>query len=354
MNEPPATQPPPPPPPEGDAAPPWWRSGRFYRRLSLAGVAASLLVHVALWLIAALVHVGFGGADVGGGPGQPVEFAVLTGLELAEPAPTEQTTTPAVEDASAVETSLVDALAELSVSELETNTTEVTDLDVDLGAGEITPSAGSAASSISSQSAGSGSGASFFGLEAQGRRFVYIIDVSSSMNRNVSQSTELAPGATRLAVLKRELSRSIDELIETSEFTVLLFAGDTGRLYPRSWIPATERNRISARSRIARIATDNLGQFGVHADGTDPRRAIDDAVRLRPVPDAIYLMTDGEFGPNDVPDYIAERNARTRIPIHCILFMEPGAGGLDQAEADLRRIARESGGHFAVVSRGRP
>ncbi|MEZ6317918.1 MAG: hypothetical protein R3B49_04070 [Phycisphaerales bacterium] len=92
-----------------EPAKPWWRSGRFYRRLSIAGVAASLGVHLVLWLIAALVHVGFGHADAGGSGAAPIEFAVMTGLDLADPAQQTETTTPAVEDASAVETSLVDA-----------------------------------------------------------------------------------------------------------------------------------------------------------------------------------------------------------------------------------------------------
>ncbi|MEZ6317919.1 MAG: hypothetical protein R3B49_04075 [Phycisphaerales bacterium] len=152
-----------------------------------------------------------------------------------------------------------------------------------------------------------------------------------------------------------ELSRSVDGLIETSEFCVLLFADGSGRLYPRSWVPATERNRIGARTRIAQMRSDDVRQYGVSGQGrTDPRDAFDVAMRLRPLPDAIYLMTDGSFTEQEVPEYIAKRNARSRIPVHCILFMEPDASARPEAEAALQRIARESGGSYAFVSGSTP
>lgn len=352
--------PPPSPEPTHGHPPPWWRTGRFYRRLSIAGVAVSLAVHVVLWLIAAVVHVGFSNADAGGHAGSPVEFAVVTSLELAEPAATTPTATPAVEDASAVETSLVDALAQLSVSEEATDSPDPTQLRVELGAGDVASSTGLSIGAVSARSAGSGSGASFFGLEAQGRRFVYVIDVSLSM----AGGKIALPGRPRRAdaetysrfeVMKIELMNSIDGLLESSEFSVFLFADGTGRLYPRSWIPATERNRIAARSRIAQMAADDVARFGVRGQGrTDPRDAFAAAMRLRPVPDAVYLMTDGSFTERDVPESFAAHNSRSRVPVHCILFMEPDAPARPEAEAALQRIASESGGSYAFVSGGGP
>jgi hypothetical protein len=61
------------------------------------------------------------------------------------------------------------------------------------------------------------------------------------------------------------------------------------------------------------------------------------ALALRP--DAIFLLSDGEF-PDGTVEAIVKKNTR-KVPIHCI-DLAGGAAG-DQ----LQRIAHESGGRYA-------
>jgi hypothetical protein len=71
--------------------------------------------------------------------------------------------------------------------------------------------------------------------------------------------------------------------------------------------------------------------------GTEPRLAMRQALGLRP--DAVFLLSDGEF-PRGTAEEIARLNTR-RIPIHCVDI----SGGL--AGDQLRRIAADSGGQYA-------
>jgi hypothetical protein len=71
--------------------------------------------------------------------------------------------------------------------------------------------------------------------------------------------------------------------------------------------------------------------------GTDPRLALRQALSLRP--DAVFLLSDGEF-PEGTVEEVAQLNTR-KIPIHCVDL----SGGL--AGNHLRRIAQASGGRYA-------
>jgi hypothetical protein len=77
----------------------------------------------------------------------------------------------------------------------------------------------------------------------------------------------------------------------------------------------------------------------IDADGaTDPRGALALAVGMKP--DAIFLLSDGEF-PAGTAEAVARAN-RNRVPIHAI-DMTGGAAG-----AQLRRIAADSAGQYAT------
>ena len=64
------------------------------------------------------------------------------------------------------------------------------------------------------------------------------------------------------------------------------------------------------------------------------------ALALAMRPDAVFLLSDGEF-PGGTVEEIGRRNRR-RVPIHCV-DLSGGESG-DQ----LRRIARENGGQYAA------
>lgn len=174
---------------------------------------------------------------------------------------------------------------------------------------------------------GSGGGAKFFGVEARGNRFLYICDVSGSME------------GERLGALKSALRESIDGLIERARFSVVLFSSEAMALSGNRWMEASDERKKALAKELGLIHG-----FG----GTNPLPAFDIAFAMKPRPDAIYFMTDGVFG-DEVNSVIESRIMRLnnsgerRVPIHCITFIERGA------EPIMRKIARQSGGTYTHV-----
>ena len=288
----------------------------------------SVLVHLILWLIASVVMVLAGGAPGPRGSGSgPVEFAVISeeafagiqGEELRDEAPM-------VSDAGA-------AQPDTSIDLLDTATlTGVSDLGLDLGsigasvgAGDI----GSASSLGGGGGGGGGGGTSFFGVEAEGSRFSYIVDMSGSMSSPIDKWNRAAA----------ELISSIEELSEGAMFQVVLYSGDAFPLEnKKEWSEANARNKKWARTSITRVTPTGA---------TNPSPAFHVVFASRPRPDAIYFMTDGEFNESVVGE-IDAMNAELQVPIHCITF------GDRRAEPMMREIARRSGGTYTHVDGAGP
>jgi hypothetical protein len=159
---------------------------------------------------------------------------------------------------------------------------------------------------------------SFFGVRTSGQFFVYVIDCSESMIDD-----------DRFARATIELRRSVLALQPPQKFEVIFYNKSSipmpGGPIPRT-ADQTEKGHLLAWLRLI----EPLGT-------TDPRRALTQALSLRP--DAVYLLSDGEFPKGTVEDVIV-LNARN-IPIHCI-DLSGGLGG-----NHLERIARSSGGRYA-------
>ncbi|MBX3351518.1 MAG: hypothetical protein KF684_01180 [Phycisphaeraceae bacterium] len=298
-----------------------------------AGVAVSVLVHLVLAALAATIVVGGGG--VGGGGNRLIASGEGGGI-VAETTLT---------SLSASELAIADAAA----SNLPTIETPSVDLDALAGGSglaiDLSSGAPAALSGISGAGLGGGSGAGdgasdgfgdlsagggggggsrFFGVEARGSRFVYVVDVSGSMQGD------------RLTALKRELTNSIDGLVGASSFLIVLFNSDAVPLGGRSrWVDASEPNKRRTFEMISKI---------VAGGGTYPAPAFDIAFALKPRPDAIYFMTDGLFDPA-VADQVVRLNRATDrpVPIHCIAFVSR------EAETLMRDIARASGGTYVYV-----
>ncbi len=176
---------------------------------------------------------------------------------------------------------------------------------------------------------GSGSGgASFFGIEAQGSRFVYIVDVSGSMSVG-----------GKIQSLRAELARSVNDLVGNSQFVIVPFSSDASVLGGKNaWTEATDRNKRAIGSAIEVLPADG---------GTNPSPGFLIAFALKPKPDAIYFMTDGEFSPTIVQE-IAAMNRQLDIRIHCICFVSK------ESEEQMKTIARQSGGTYTFVPGGAP
>jgi len=115
----------------------------------------------------------------------------------------------------------------------------------------------------------------FFGVQAEGRYFCYIVDISGSMKNN--------GGMLRL---RMELERSLGSLPTGTRFSVLPFNSTLRELQP-NWTSASPVKAQDIGRRLSRI-----GARG----GTNPTGAFNWAFReLRPQPDAIFFMTDGQM-----------------------------------------------------------
>jgi hypothetical protein len=82
-----------------------------------------------------------------------------------------------------------------------------------------------------------------------------------------------------------------------------------------------------------------INEFSPPGGGTDPGPALLRSLRLKP--DAIYLLSDGEFTPK-VADQVRSQNTG-QVAIHTISFMTR------QAELLLQTIAKENHGTYRFV-----
>ncbi len=161
---------------------------------------------------------------------------------------------------------------------------------------------------------------SFFGVKARGKLFAYVVDASGSM-----------ADSGRMLRAKQELRRSIQAL-QTPQRFVVIFYND--RPMPLAGGLPLAANASSKSHLAAWLRT--MGPDGT----TDPRSAMAMAIGLQP--DAIFLLSDGEF-PAGTAQSIIDRNTN-QIPIHAIDLSGGSAGG------QLKQISSATGGQYA----GRP
>jgi len=180
-------------------------------------------------------------------------------------------------------------------------------------------------------------GSRFFGAKARGRKFVYIIDRSSSMRRQTSvriegEGTALYRG-NYLDIAKREIQRSVRALEPGARFHVIFFADakETAEMPGGKLQWATETNR--------RQCADWLKTVGFGA-GTEPAGALRAAIKLKP--DAIFLLCDGRFS-EDVVKEIARFNRASGVPIHTLAFVDRSG------EKILQDLAKQNGGVYRYV-----
>jgi hypothetical protein len=160
---------------------------------------------------------------------------------------------------------------------------------------------------------------SFFGIRAEGQFFAYVVDCSGSMIDD-----------NRLVRAKSELRRSVMSLQLPQRFQVI-FYNDR---------PLPVLGGLARSADLTSKGQMNQWLRLIEPDGeTDPRGALAMALALRP--DAIFLLSDGEFPQGTVESVAAKNRGKVTIPIHCIDL----SGG--EAGDQLSRIARESGGQYA-------
>ncbi|MBD3673449.1 MAG: hypothetical protein HUJ26_07970 [Planctomycetaceae bacterium] len=183
-------------------------------------------------------------------------------------------------------------------------------------------------------SGGTGGGAGFFGASAEGNSFVFIVDISSSMQSAFQDdSFHGRPPQTRISrweKARRELLQSIKNLKPTQKFSVFLYSTGMSS-YPQTsrMVSANTRNKM----RLSRwVSSHHPG------GGTDPRESIRRALEMEP--DAIFFLTDGAI-PTDSRD-VARLHNQSDTVIHTIAIGS-------QRNLILEQIAEDHGGAFRGV-----
>ena len=170
---------------------------------------------------------------------------------------------------------------------------------------------------------GRGDGKSFFGLAAEGKSIVYVLDCSLSMNHPHDSEAK-----TRFRKMKLELANSLAHLKPDQEFFIIFFNHEAISMPADRLVPAVPENQQHFLAWV-----DQAPAFG----DTDPTAALSLALRMRP--DVIYFLTDGCFsGPaNDIVKSIHQ----SRTTIHTFVF-ETLLTEKQQAGLELMRQKKSS------------
>jgi hypothetical protein len=173
---------------------------------------------------------------------------------------------------------------------------------------------------VSLAGGGGGGGGQFFGLEARGSKFVYVLDHSGSMGE-----------MKKLETLKIELAESVRSLKGNCKFFMIFYDHNYIKMESPDLVAATKENK---EKYLAWAETMRSG------GGTDPTEAMKEALALKP--DAIWLLSDGLF-PERVADAIKAANPEAKVQIHTIAFFE------DSGKEVLSRIAEENRGKYRFI-----
>lgn len=169
-----------------------------------------------------------------------------------------------------------------------------------------------------------GLGAGFFGAKGAGKSFVYVVDMSGSME------------GERFRRAVAELIRSINKLSPEQSFYVIFFNDKTFPMFD----PQPAKGLIAANSSNKNRATKWIRNRRPSST-TDPTLALQKALAMKP--EVVFLLTDGELdNPADVRHMIRREN-KSGVVIHTIAFEnEDGA-------TTLETIATENNGTFRFV-----
>ncbi|PHS02884.1 MAG: hypothetical protein COA78_19915 [Blastopirellula sp.] len=181
------------------------------------------------------------------------------------------------------------------------------------------------ASDLGMSQMGGGSGtATFFGVQTNGNRFIYVVDNSNSMSN----------GKFETAIY--EIKKSVALLKPEHEFYVIFYSDAS---YPLFY-PEVQRYPVAATQANKKKLDKWLGT--VHRClRTNGEAAMDLAMRMRP--DGLYLLGDGAFGDKAVPKTLANAE-NNNVIIHTL-----GFGMKPQAAKSFDELAKAYNGTFQNV-----
>ncbi len=162
--------------------------------------------------------------------------------------------------------------------------------------------------------------ASFFGLQASGRRFAFVVDRSGSM------------AGPRLERAKEELIQSLRALRPHIEVLVVFFS-DSADPFPGGHVTASQAGIKKLESWVEYMGvggSTNVKAGMQHALGQDWK------------PDAVFLLTDGEFE-HDTPSFVRRLNTDSSVCVNTVSLVSRAG------EALLKQIARQNNGDYRHV-----
>ena len=161
--------------------------------------------------------------------------------------------------------------------------------------------------------------ANFYGIEAEGSKFVFVMDMSGSMS------------GARFRRARNELRQAIERLSPTQAFFVILF-NDAPNPMPAAGL-------TNVNSENVQLVDAWLRKIECQG-GTHPFPALLAALAMKP--DAVFLLSDGKFDPTTA-QAVSQLESWQRIPIHTIGFASR------KGEPMLRAISQVSGGTYRYV-----
>ncbi len=187
----------------------------------------------------------------------------------------------------------------------------------------------------------------FYGVPILGRRIVFVIDGSGSMQDLIGP----VGFESKIESARKELLGTIERLDEETQFNVVTFSQNV-RVFVDAFVPGSDEARGRARRFVRGIGavggTDFFGgvRAAVGIAWVGSRLASD---RKRPVPDQIIVLSDGRptlglmTNALDIVEEVSRLNRSGEIRVDTIAF------GADADLDFLRELAERNGGEMVVI-----
>ncbi len=186
-------------------------------------------------------------------------------------------------------------------------------------------------------SQGTGFKASFYGTGGNARRLVYLVDASGSL-------------IDTLPFVLQELKRSVSELVEQQQFTVIFFQEDRAIEVPP---PGLKKADSQIKERVIQWIDARAGNV-VARGQSNPLPALQLALRYRP--QLLFILSDNITGSGryevDQKRLLAEiqRANTSGTKINTIQFLYPDPLAAAGLMGTLETISRETGGIYKFVA----
>ncbi|MHC4512487.1 MAG: HEAT repeat domain-containing protein [Planctomycetota bacterium] len=207
----------------------------------------------------------------------------------------------------------------------------------------------------------------FFGIPVRGRRVVFIIDVSGSMEwpmpqRGSGTSSDRNAGEIRkIDKAKKELLKAVEGLPPENKFNVVFYANEVRRWKKKKkLVPASASNKKSLASTLrGEKANGGTNLFGGLKMGLELKSLIYGG-RYDTNVDEIFVLSDGVPTVGDVIEMdeilrlIGETNRYSGVRINAIYLgshsdeRHPGNRGKSEREGGefMKKLAEQNGGRF--------